>query len=154
MFFSDNEKNKYPNALEELGLSKSGNCWIWKYPKRAIIELGLMKINTNAEFSQEGSKLIWREYITNNFGSQFLAYIETKDYPHKMPKVLIEEPQIKPSHDMHMYTEDGSICYMHPNSYNSKISILEIRNQICSWAFSIEVFANTGKWPAAERSHW
>tara|TARA_B100000315_G_C14544659_1_gene572645 strand:- start:1209 stop:1670 length:462 start_codon:yes stop_codon:yes gene_type:complete len=153
MFFSDNEKNKCLNALEELGFSKNKNCWIWKYPKRAIMELGLMKINTNSEFSQEGNRLIWTEYITNNFGSQFLISIEAKDYPFKMPKAFVKEPYIKPSHDKHMYTEDGSICYMHPNSYISKISILEIRNQICSWCFCIEVFSNTGKWPAAAARH-
>ncbi len=83
---------------------------------------------------------------------QFLSIETQKNHPHEMPKVFLKEPLIEPDDKMHMY-KNGSLCLMHPNSYHSRISILEIRNLAAAWCFCLEVYSNTQEWPAAEYEH-
>ena len=154
MFFFGNEKKKYLDILNEIALPiESKEYWWARYPKRACEEIYKLKENTNAFMETSGNRLIWKEEIINNFGSAFVISIETNSkYPFSMPKTFLLKPHIEPSDDKHMF-KDGSLCLMHPSSYNSRISILQIRNQASAWCFCIEAYANTGKWPAAEYSH-
>jgi hypothetical protein len=151
--FDSFEKKKCLEMLGEYGLITQGNYWWVRYPKRAIEEILTMKENTNAYMSICDDQLIWTEKIVNNLGSEYLITIESRDnYPFKMPKVSLIEPWVNPNQKIHMY-KNGTICFMHPDSYNSRISVLEIRNQVAVWCFAYDVFTHTGEWPAAEHNH-
>lgn len=151
--FDNFEKKKCLEILSEHGLTVRGDHWWIRYPKRGIQEIFAMLQNTNATLVRCDEKLIWRETITNNFSSNFTISIEAREnHPHEMPKVHLDQPQIEPSNKIHMY-KDGSLCLMHSNEYNSRISILEIRNLAAAWCWCIEVYTNTGEWPAAEFKH-
>jgi hypothetical protein len=151
--FDDFEKKPYLEVLGEYGLPVKGDYWWTRFPKRAVDEIFAMRKNTKATLIQCDEKLIWQESITNNFDSRFYISIETNEsFPHKMPKVFVKEPWINPSNTIHIYS-DGTLCLMHPSSYNSRISILEIRNLAAAWCFCYDVFSHTGTWPAAEHHH-
>jgi len=136
-------------------LSKKGlptnkrGCWWVEYPNRALQEIDKMHSSTNAALRCSGKKLIWDEVIKNNFGTQFYIAIETENYPHKMPTVFLKEAEIMLKKQKHTY-RDGSLCLLHPDDYNSNISILQIRNLACAWCWAAEVYVHTKKWPAAE----
>ena len=125
------------------------DCWWVKYPNRALQEIDKMHSSTNAALRCSSKKLIWDEVIKNNFGTQFYISIETENYPHKMPKVFLKEAEIMLKKQKHTY-RDGSLCLLHPDDYNSNISILQIRNLACAWCWAAEVYVHTKKWPAAE----
>ncbi|MBW1668188.1 MAG: hypothetical protein JRI79_13565 [Deltaproteobacteria bacterium] len=141
------------DPLEELSLKRiptnSKESWWVKFPRRALKEIRKMEAYTNAAVRCSGKKMIWEEVVKNNFGTQFYISIEAKDYPHKMPKAFVKEAEIKFKHGKHMY-RDGSLCLMHPNEYNSNISILQIRNLACAWVWAVEVYTHTKQWPTAE----
>lgn len=142
-------KKKLPK-LSSKGLpTDSNNYWWVRYPKRAISEIEKMNKSTNAAYKCVGRKLIWDEVIKNNFKTQFYISIETVDYPQKMPAVYIKESEIKFKRNKHMF-KGGKMCLMHQDDYNSKISILEIRNMACAWCWAVEVYTHTNKWPTAE----
>lgn len=146
MNFGTISEEKCSEFFTTLNLPTNTGWWS-KYPKRATEELLKMVTSTNANLSQEGSKLIFEEEITNNFGTCFLISIAVEDFPYKMPKVFVKSPKIKKK--LHMW-KDGSLCLMEPDTYNSGISILKIRNLACAWCFCYEAYLNTGEWPAAE----
>lgn len=141
------------DALNELSLkglpTNSKDYWWVKYPKRALSEIKKMHSETNATFKPIDKKLVWDEVIKNNFGTKFYISIETLDYPHKMPATYVREAEIKFRRGKHMF-RDGKLCLMHSDDYNSKISILGIRNSACAWCWAVEVYTHTGKWPTAE----
>jgi len=151
--FNKIENEQFLEILRNYGIPLNGNFWWCRFPKMAVESIWAMQNNTNASLIICEEKLIWQEWVTNNFDTRFFISIETqKNHPHEMPKVFIKEPHIKSDTTIHMY-QDGHLCLMHSSEYNSKISVLEIRNQAASWCFSFEVFAYTGKWPAAEYKH-
>lgn len=151
--FDNFEKKKCLEVLGAYGLTTQGNYWWVRYPKRAVDEIFKMQKSTSASLSIDDDILGWKEWIVNNFDSQFRILIKTQEnHPYEMPKVFLKEPYVKPSNEIHMY-KDGSLCLMHPDSFNSRISILEIRNLAAAWCFCFEAYANTGKWPAAEYKH-
>lgn len=153
MFFKK-EKASYLNILNRTGLPITNRDFWWvRYPERAIQELLLMKENTNANFYLIENQLIWKEGIWNNFGNKFFIAIKTDSkYPFSQPKAYILEPKIQSNFKEHIY-KDGELCLMHPDSYNSQISILEIRNLVAAWCFSYTAYRQTGTWPAAEYKH-
>ena len=136
--------------LSEKGLpTNSKSCWWVKYPNRALQEIDKMYVGTNAALSYSGKKLIWDEVIKNNFGTQFYISIVTENYPHKMPKVFVKEAEIRFRRGKHIYG-DGSLCLLHPDDYNSNISILQMRNLGCAWCWAVEVYIETKEWPTSE----
>ena len=144
----NSDRDIHLSLLSQAGLPTNGSNWWVKHPGRAIDELNRMLSSTNARVLHAGSKMIFKEEISNNFGTRFLIAIETQDFPFKMPKVFLEEPRLN-GKAKHMW-KDGSLCLLDPDDYHSSISILDIRNLAAAWCFSIEVYANTGEWPAAE----
>jgi len=147
----DNETARYLKFLADIGfpVDNPKRQWWSKYPERAFTELTTMDEKTNARPFVIGRKLVWEEWITNTFGTEFLLSIETENYPHRMPKVFLKSPSIKPANSIHMFS-DGSLCLQHAADYDSQTAIAEIRAYAVIWCFSIEVYANTGKWPAAQ----
>jgi hypothetical protein len=136
--------------FSEIGLSiKSQECWWVKYPQRALHEIQSMMRNTNSTLDYSGRKLIWEEVIRNNFNTWFHITIETEGYPYKIPKVFIKNSEIKFKKGKHM-NSDESLCLMDSSDFNSKKSVLQIRNQACAWCWAVEVYTHTGEWPAAE----
>lgn len=129
--------------------TNSQACWWVKYPKRALQEIRTMERNTNAYLTYYGNKLIWEEVVKNNFNTRFYISIETEGYPHKMPRVFVKDSDIKFKRRKHTY-KDGSLCLMESSEYNSRLSVLQIRNQACAWCWAVEVYTHTKSWPAAE----
>ncbi len=151
--FENFEKQQCLNVLGDFGLPVRGDYWWTRLPKRCLEEIHSMRKNTNATLARCDEELIWNECIVNNFETKFHISIETDEsFPHKMPKVFVKDPWIKPSISAHMY-EDGRLCLMHSNDYNSGISILEIRNLAAAWCFCYQVYSHTGTWPAAVYHH-
>lgn len=154
MLFFNSETEKYMEFLEECGLPTDDNDYFWmKYQGRFIEEVSKMADNTNAQLSCEDGKLIWEEDISNNFGTEFTISIEVPEgYPYKMPRVLVTYSEIDLPKSKHRY-KDGSLCLLHPSEYHSVMSILDFRNMASAWCWAVEVYQNTGEWPAGERPH-
>lgn len=153
MFFN-NERDQYLEILQDCGLPVNGGGFWTKFPKRAAEEICKLEENTNAILTScSNSKLIWEEEIYNNFGTYFLISIEVDSgYPFSIPKVFVKDSDIDCKVDIHRYG-DGSLCLMHADDYNSNMSILEFRGQACSWCMCVQVYKETGEWPAAEYHH-
>lgn len=49
----------------------------------------------------------------------------------------------------HIYP-GGKLCLFQPHIYNTRMSILDIRNLAVAWTFARDIYEETGKWPAAE----
>lgn len=148
------DKKYFLDILSSIGLPVTYPEYWWvRYPKRAVQEISVMKENTNADFVHRGNKLIWEEKIMNNFDSYFLISIQTgADFPFTMPKAFVIHPKIECDPTIHIYRE-GNLCLMHPDTYHSKMLILETRNLSAAWCFSYEAYLHTGKWPAAQHKH-
>ncbi len=140
------------NILLDKGFPMDTSAYWWnRYPERATKELSRMTQSTNSMVQVDGNKLVWFEIITTNFGNEYLIAIETgSKYPFKMPKVFVREPKVSTS--KHLYG-DGSLCLMHSDDYNSKMSLVQIRNQAASWLLCYEAYKQTGEWVGAERPH-
>lgn len=135
------------------GFPVTGDYWWVSAPVRTAEELYKMTENTNAVVRSSGESLIWEEWITNNFENQYLIQIIAKPgYPFAMPKVFVPHPKIEIDAKAHIHY-DRSICVFHAEDYSPHMSILEIRNQACTWTWCYDVYKNTGEWPAAERPH-
>lgn len=146
MFF--NKDNQALKIIADLGFPKNRGWWS-KYPKRALDEMYKMSQSTNAVAHPVGSKMVWRESITTDFGSYYSLSIETEGYPHKAPKVFVTNKSVPKGHTTHV-NSDGSLCLQHPSAYSSGTSVLQIRNRACAWCFAYDAYLATGKWPAAE----
>ena len=143
----------YIEVLDACKVPRIGLNWVNQHRKLAVEEILNMDTNTNAQVRWDGVSLIWDEWITNNLGSEFHIEISTKrNHPYEIPDVRVKHPYFTPSRKIHVYS-DGKLCLMHPNLYNSRISILQIRNMACAWTFSFEVYESTGIWPSAEHKH-
>lgn len=140
-------------VLELCGIPGYASGFWEKYPERFCKEIEKMLNGTNAEPDYEDGKLIFTEEIVNNFGTAFTYVMKVPyNYPFKGPKVFLLEPDI--DHDMakHMYSDD-SLCLYHPDSYSTSWSLLDIRNQACSWCSCVEIYEETGEWIGAEAPH-
>jgi len=151
---TDSEKAKALEILKLSGLPTEGIGYWWIIsPVRAVEELVKMQENTNAEMRMNDKKLIWQERIVTNVGNHFHISIESSlIYPFTMPDVFVLDPVIDLDKTPHIYV-DRTLCLMHENDYNSKMSILHIRNMASAWCWCYDIFKETGNWPAAERAH-
>jgi len=151
--FTDKEKEKCLDILQDCGLPRTGNYWWVRYPKRAITEIYSMDQNTGAMHYFRDRRLVWEEVIVNNYGTQFLLSIETNsNYPFDPPIVYVKDSEIDISDASHQYG-GGALCLFRPDMYSSSWSIIKVRNIACSWCFCAESENNTGKWPGAEAPH-
>ena len=147
----------YQSDLEEIlelcGIPPNTNGFWRKHPKRFCQEIEKMANSTNAKPSYEDGSLIFVEDIINNYGTPFTFLITISDnYPFKAPKVFLLEPEITCEEGIHQYSDD-SLCLFYPDKYSTSWSILDIRNQACSWCSLIEDYQKTGIWGGAEASH-
>ena len=139
------DKSVALEILEMYGLpTKKGGWWV-KHPVRAAEEITIMNDNTNANLRCENELLIWSEWITTNFGKEYLINIEAKNFPFVMPKVYLLTPKIPRKFRKHIWN-DGSLCIMYPQDFNSKMSILQIRNQTAAWCFCHEALKQIKVW--------
>ncbi len=136
--------------LSNSNLPFSGKFWWGRYPKRAAEEIYKMSENTCASMYRKSSKLIFKEEIYNDFGTAFCISIEVgTGFPFKIPDVYVEDCDVDISVVPNCYN-NGKLCLINPNLYNTQMTILEIRNLAVAWCQSVEVFFDTGVWPAAE----
>jgi hypothetical protein len=146
-----NKTENYHQILEEdFGLPLDDEDYWWvRRKKRAVSELRKMEKNTNAVVFDNLDELVWEEEIVNNFGTCFTILITAgPNYPFSMPKVCLEDSEIDVDDVDHLYA-GGELCLMHPDRYNSRMSILQFRNMACSWVLCAEIQVETGKWPGA-----
>lgn len=108
-----------------------------------------MNDNTNATVRHRGSELIWEEWIRTDFGTDYHVRIEAYDFPFVMPKVWLLKPKIHWRPRKHVWT-DGSLCVMDPQDFNSRATVLQVRNQTAAWCFCTDAFRETGVWYGAE----
>jgi hypothetical protein len=148
------ENSEFLKILRKLGLptDTGSNYWWVLYPQRAVEEIVNIRRRTNAVMERSGKKLIWKEWIYNNFGTRFYILMEAENFPLKMPKIYLLKPDIEPDLKIHMY-RDKSLCLIHPDEYNSNMTLMDFRGFAAAWCFCVEVFANTRTWPAAEYQH-
>lgn len=152
MFFNRKKKERQSceEAVKAYGLQNCG--WCGRFPERTVLEVHKLVNNTSAQISSKKDTLIIKERLTNNFGTSFLMRIEAKDFPFKMPKAFIESPRIKARAGKHFY-KDGSICLFHPQEWNSRYSLLKVRNHVAAFCFCLTAYQKTGLWPASEKWH-
>ena len=58
-----------------------------------------------------------KSVMQTSTGKTYFLSIYFPDYPNQMPKVMITNPTLRPTHNNHMY-KDGYICFLHPNMWN------------------------------------
>ncbi len=151
LFPSDSSsRSQYIKLLQSMGLPTDKKYWWVEYPRRAVEEIFLMNLNTNATVENEDDNLVWFETIVTDFGQTHdLIIVSEPGYPHKMPKAFV------PDTTTHIHKmDDESLCLFDTCDYSSKMTILEIRNQACAWCFAYDAYIQTGQWPAAEKSHF
>lgn len=85
MFFQikTSDRDKYLSLLNESGFPINGSGWWVKYPKRAVEELYRMLSSTNARITHKQDKMIFKEEISNNFGTRFSISIEAQIFHSK-----------------------------------------------------------------------
>ena len=149
----ENSSNEPHEQLIRLaGLSGVFGFWNTA-PERFVEECNKMMNGTNAIPYSEHNNLIWVEDITNNFGTDFtIKIIVPPDFPFRGPRVFVLEPELSPTECKHMYPS-GALCLLHPDDYNTNMSILEFRNLAAAWVTLIEEYAKTGEWGGAEYPH-
>lgn len=131
--------------LKYNGFPTSHGWWSRK-PLRAVDELMRMVEHTNATAYARGDTIVWEELVQNNYGTSYdLEIIAGSNYPWTPPKVYAPGTTTT----RHNWS-DGSLCLFKPEVYSSNWTILDVRNQACSWFFAYETYKNTGSWPTAE----
>ena len=150
----NNQTNEAVKMLDEyysLPVDNKEDWWV-RFPKRALDEIIRMEENTNAELFVHYNQLIWEETIENNFGEVFKFSIETQpNHPFTPPKVFLLHAD---SNVQAHRWGDRSLCLFKPEAYNSNMSVLQIRNLACSWAFCATAYENNGgEWVGAEAEH-
>jgi hypothetical protein len=136
------------------GIPPNASGFWQKYPERFCDEIMKMRNGSYAISSFVDGELIFLENIVNNFGTPFsYVMVVSKNFPLKGAKVFLLEPDI--THDMakHMYPSDNSLCLYHPDDYSTSWSLLDLRNQACSWCSCVEIYQRTGEWGGAEAQH-
>jgi len=150
--FGRDDKESARDYLRDLGIPMDSHSYWWvKYPIRAINEIQKLVDNTNASIYFPDGEMICEEIIWTNFGTPYRIRIVVHDsHPFVMPCVTIVEPVI--TNAVHRWN-DGKLCLMHPDEYDSRMSILEFRNMTATWCFCHDVYQQTSEWPAAEYIH-
>ena len=154
MIFNSERNKALEILIEAFDLPIHKDHWFSRYPIRAVEEF--YKLNEGSEVSirWDGGNIICEEMIISNFNNihEYLIKV-SREFPFEMSKVFLIDPKVSYESDPHLYPDD-SLCLIHPDDYQSRISLLEIRNMIASWCFCYDAYnLNGGNWVGAEHRH-
>lgn len=92
--------------------------------------------------------------LQTSTGKTYFISIYFPDYPSQMPKVLVTNPTLRPTHNNHMY-KDGYVCFLHPNMWNpGRHTLTFVLARVAKWLNKYDCWvANGGHWPGEEVPH-
>jgi hypothetical protein len=92
-----------------------------------------------------------RAALMTSLGNPYIAELEFRDYPNRMPSVFVRAPRLKDS--PHRY-KSGNICYLHPSMWNpGRHNITFVLARVAKWLNKYDIYQRTGEWVGAELAH-
>ena len=100
--------------------------------RREVAQAALQFAFVEAHPTSDGGVYVKAAMQTSTGKTYFLA-IYFSDYPSSMPKVLVTNPTLRPTHNNHMY-KDGYICFLHPNMWNpGRHTLTFVLGRVAKW---------------------
>lgn len=79
----------------------------------------------------------FEEWVVTDFGVEFhFVFVVPEHYPYQAPSVYCLQPEVPALISHHVYA-CGSLCLYQPGEWTPDLTLLDIRNWTCEWAFNV-----------------
>ncbi|MCK6574729.1 hypothetical protein L6V77_26960 [Myxococcota bacterium] len=111
--------------------------WHEADPARFDAERRAMAAHTRARLRFLEGKVAFEETVDTNFDLPFhMVVVCPERYPTLPPKVFCIDPEVPPETRYHLYA-DGSLCLFLSHEWTRDLTLLDVRNWACEWAFNV-----------------
>ena len=100
-------------------------------------ERALMSLHTQARQIEFEGQRAFEERTETVFGVDFhFVFVVPDHFPAVAPDVYCLEPVVPRQTKYHVYS-NGTLCLFLPGEWHSGLTLLDVRNWTCEWAFNV-----------------